>query len=161
MLLHTDCVASKDSDDDRGGPLDAIASALRLPFGTPKFIDRILTGTANEAGRRTLYVLITTWDAAGGGPFAAGSIGTMGVNKAVDMLMDIFMGGIFDKLLRALGADNIRMRASLCASQLIGFGLLRYVAKTEPIASADVNTLVDAMAPTLQRYLTGDISSGK
>ncbi|MBJ8345531.1 hypothetical protein [Antrihabitans sp. YC2-6] len=154
-------MAKRDDDGaDSGGPLDLLAG-FRLPFSTPKFIDKIVAGTANEVGRRTLYVLITTWDAAGGGPFAAGTLGSVGINKAVDTLMDIFLGDVFERLLRALGADDIRMRATLCASQLVGFGLMRYVAKTEPLASADVDTLVDAMAPTLQRYLTGDITSGK
>ena len=149
------------SDDDQGGPLDAVAARLRLPFSTPKFIDRIVSGATNEMGRRTLFVLITTWDATGGGPFAAGTIGGLGVTKAVDELMDLFMGNVFDRLLRTVGADDIVLRASLCASQLVGFGLMRYVAKTDPLASAEVDDLVNALAPTLQRYLTGDITSGK
>jgi hypothetical protein len=40
--------------------------------------DPIVTGSVNEAGRRTLFMLITTWDAANGGPFAAGAITTVG-----------------------------------------------------------------------------------
>ena len=48
------------------GILDPVAKMLRLPFGTPEFIDRIFTGSVNTIGRRTLFLLITTWDAAGG-----------------------------------------------------------------------------------------------
>jgi hypothetical protein len=53
------------------GLLDPVAQRLRLPFGVPEFIDRIVSGTTNEVGRRTLMMLITTWNVAGGGPFAA------------------------------------------------------------------------------------------
>lgn len=130
---------------------------LRLPFGTGELVEKIVTGTANEVGRRTLHLLLTTWDAAGGGPFAATALGTVGVDKAVDMLQELFMTRIFDNLLKALGADKVRLRASLCASQLVGIGVMRYAARTEPLASADVNTLVNALAPTLQRYLVGTI----
>lgn len=130
---------------------------LRLPFGTGELVEKIVTGTANEVGRRTLHLLLTTWDAAGGGPFAATALGTVGVDKAVDMLQELFMTRIFDNLLKALGADKVRLRASLCASQLVGIGVMRYAARTEPLASADVNTLVNALAPTLQRYLVGNI----
>lgn len=130
---------------------------LRLPFGTGELVEKIVTGTANEVGRRTLHLLLTTWDAAGGGPFAATALGTVGVDKAVDMLQELFMTRIFDNLLKALGADKIRLRASLCASQLVGIGVMRYAARTEPLASADVDTLVNALAPTLQRYLVGSI----
>ena len=35
--------------------------------------------------------------------------------------------------------------------------LLRYVLRIEPLASADHDTVVAALAPTIQRYLTGDL----
>ncbi|MGC1737377.1 MAG: hypothetical protein WA768_09460, partial [Mycobacterium sp.] len=37
-------------------------------------------------------------------------------------------------------------------------GIMRYGVRVEPIHSMDVDTLVNAVAPTLQRYLIGDIS---
>jgi hypothetical protein len=36
-------------------------------------------------------------------------------------------------------------------------GIARYVLKFEPIASADIETMVNAVAPNIQRYLTGDL----
>ena len=134
-----------------------MAKKLRLPFATPEFIDRIVTGSVNEAGRRTLFLLITTWDLAGGGPFAAGAIATAGLAKTVDNVQRLFVGPVFDPVLKRLGADRVKFRASLCTSQLVGLGILRYAVRTEPIASEKVQPLVDAMAPTLQRYLMGDI----
>lgn len=144
------------SSEDAPRSSDSLAG-LKLPFGADELVKKVVTGTANEVGRRTLYLLLTTWDAAGGGPFAASAIGTVGVEKAVDTLQDLFMAKIFDNLLKTLGADKIRLRASLCASTLVGLGIMRYAAKTEPLATAEVNTLVNALAPTLQRYLLGDI----
>lgn len=134
-----------------------MAKKLRLPFATPDFIDRIVTGSVNEAGRRTLFMLISTWDMAGGGPFAAGAIATVGLSKTVDNVQRLFVGPVFDPLLTRLGANRVRFRASLCTSQLVGLGILRYAVRSEPIASEKVQPLVDAMAPTLQRYLIGDI----
>jgi Tetracyclin repressor-like, C-terminal domain len=140
------------------GLLDPVAQRLRLPFGVPEFIERIVSGTTNEVGRRTLMMLITTWDMAGGGPFAASSIATVGLSKTVDTVQELFMGPVFDPLLKRLGADSVKFRASLCASQLIGLGILRYAVRSEPIASMKAEALADAMAPTLQRYLIGNIS---
>ncbi|MBV8347785.1 MAG: hypothetical protein JOZ49_09710 [Mycolicibacterium sp.] len=139
------------------GILDPIARKLRLPFGTMEFIDRIVTGSVNEAGRRTLSMLITTWDLAGGGPFATSAMTTIGLAKTVDNVQRMFVGPVFDPLLKRLGADQIKFRASLCTSQLVGLGILRYAVHSEPIHSMEVQPLVDAMAPTLQRYLIGDI----
>lgn len=140
------------------GILDPVAKILRLPFSTPEFINRIITGSVNEAGRRTLYLTITAWDVAGGGPFAASAITTSGLAKAVDAVQRQFIGPIFDPVLRALGADQIMFRASLCSSQLVGLGIMRYGLRTEPLHSVDVDTLVNAMGPTFQRYLVGDLS---
>lgn len=134
------------------------AASARLPFGTGEFVEKVTAGAANEVGKRTLQTLLTSWDATGGGPFAASVIGTIGVSKAVDVLQKVFMTGVFDGVLKALGADQLRLRASLCSAHLVGVGIMRYAAKTEPLASVDRATLVAAMAPTLQRYLTGDIS---
>jgi Tetracyclin repressor-like, C-terminal domain len=140
------------------GILDPVARKLRLPFGTPDFIDRIIRGGVNQAGRRTLQMLITTWDATGGGPFAASAIATAGLAKTVEIAQGLFIGPVFDPLLKALGADQITFRASLCASQVVGVSIMRYGVRVEPIASMDVDTLVDAVAPTLQRYLVEEIS---
>ena len=48
-------------------------------------------------------------------------------------------------------------RGALVASQLVGLVMTRYVLRIEPLASASVDDLVEALAPTLQRYLTGDV----
>lgn len=108
---------------------------LRLPFGTPDFIEKIVTGSVNQVGRRTLYVLITTWDAAGGGPFAASAIATTGLAKTAEIVQSMFIGPVFNPLLKMLGADKIAIRASLCAAQLVGLGIMRYGVRSEPLHS--------------------------
>lgn len=62
-----------------------------------------------------------------------------------------------------LGDDeNERLRRSgLIASQLIGFALLRYVWKIEPIASMPDDELEAAVAPNLQRSVDGDLAGSR
>jgi hypothetical protein len=145
-------------DHHKGGRVDPVSKLLRLPWSTRDFIDRVVTGSVNQAGRRTLRMLITTWDMAGGGPFAAGAVTSTGLAKTVDIVEKSLTVPIFTPLLKKLGADKVKLRASLCASQLVGLGVMRYAVRSEPLHSMDVDTLVDAVAPTLQRYLTGDLS---
>ncbi|HEX7322427.1 MAG TPA: hypothetical protein VF299_05750 [Mycobacterium sp.] len=147
-----------DSEEPSRGILDSVARKLRLPFSTPEFIDRIVTGGVNQAGRRTLYTIITAWDLAGGGPFAASAITSAGLAKTVDIVQSQFTGPVFDPVLKAFGADQVMFRAALCSSQLVGLGVMRYAVRVEPIRSMPVDSLVDAMGPTLQRYLVGDLS---
>jgi hypothetical protein len=40
---------------------------------------------------------------------------------------------------------------------VIGLGIARYVVALEPMASASVEDVVAAIAPTLQRYLTAKV----
>jgi AcrR family transcriptional regulator len=49
-------------------------------------------------------------------------------------------------------ADRLR-RSGLIASQLIGFALMRFVWKIEPVASMSADDAVAAIAPNLQRYI--------
>lgn len=142
------------------GILDPVAKMLRLPFGTPEFIDRMVTGGVHQVGRRTLRTLITTWDAAGGGPFAASAIASTGMAKTVEIVQNMFVGPVFGPLLKILGADKVALRASLCASQLVGLGIMRYGIRSEPLHSMSVDSIVDAIGPTMQRYLVGDITRG-
>jgi len=50
------------------------------------------------------------------------------------------------------------LRATLVGAQLLGVAMGRYVLRIEPLASANHDTLASALAPTLQRYLTGELS---
>ena len=56
-------------------------------------------------------------------------------------------------LVRRLEVDEPERRASLVASQLIGLGMIRYIVRLEPLASADDETVVAEIAPTVARYL--------
>jgi len=144
--------------DEAGGVFDPVARFLRLPFRTPEFINRMVRGSVDTTGRRTLQALITTWDIADGGPFAASAISATGMAKTVDVAYDYLIGPVFGPILKAIGADQITVRAALCATQLVGIGVVRYVARAEPIHSMSPEELADAVAPTLQRYLLGDIT---
>jgi hypothetical protein len=148
-------VVGEERTGERGDPVSRL---LRLPGSTRDFIDKVVTGSINQSGRTTLHMLISTWDMAGGGPFAASAMASTGMAKTVDIVEKSLTVPVFRPLLKRLGADNIKLRASLCASALVGIGIMRYAVRSEPIHSMDVDTLVDAVAPTLQRYLTGELS---
>jgi hypothetical protein len=53
--------------------------------------------------------------------------------------------------------EEARRRVVLAGSQLVGLAVLRLVLHVEPLASATREELVATYAPTVQRYLTGDL----
>ncbi len=54
-----------------------------------------------------------------------------------------------------LDVPDASLRAELAAAQLVGAAMLRHVIKLEPLASADLETVIAMTAPTVQRHLTG------
>lgn len=58
---------------------------------------------------------------------------------------------------QALSEDERLLRSGLIAAQLTGLAFMRFVWKIGPLASMDDDDIVAAIAPTIQRYLDGDI----
>lgn len=54
--------------------------------------------------------------------------------------------------------DDRRMRSGLVSTQMIGFALMRYVWKIEPVASMTEDQVLAAVAPNVQRYIDGELS---
>ncbi|MEU0534906.1 TetR family transcriptional regulator [Amycolatopsis tolypomycina] len=140
-----------------GGKEGLFAQAvLELPFDPLVLQKALLDGPADELGERIVRTFITSWDTAGGGVFVALIRSITGHEQAGHVLRDFFQR-FFSALIDSVGSDRIPLRMNLCATQMVGLGMVRYVAKFEPLTTEDVEVLVRAIAPNLQRYLTGDI----
>ncbi|MFI7123470.1 TetR family transcriptional regulator [Amycolatopsis sp. NPDC049868] len=129
---------------------------LKLPFDPHELLAELRNGPDEEFGRRIVRTFLTRWDGAGGEVFQALVRSVAGHEQAAAVLRGFFQN-FFTKVIGGLGSDRVELRTTLCASQLVGMGLVRYVAKFEPMASSEIEPLVTAIAPTVQRYLTGDI----
>jgi hypothetical protein len=64
---------------------------------------------------------------------------------------------IVGRIAATLGGPDAELRANLVASQVVGLIAVRYLARVEPLASLDREAVVPLVAPTLQRYLDGDL----
>lgn len=131
-------------------------AVLKLPFDPHELLAELRNGPDEEFGRRIVRTFLTRWDGAGGEVFQALVRSVAGHEQAALVLRSFFQS-FFTKIIGELGSDRVELRTSLCASQLVGMGLVRYVAKFEPMATSEIEPLVTAIAPTVQRYLTGNI----
>ncbi|MEU2422486.1 TetR family transcriptional regulator [Streptomyces sp. NPDC007851] len=50
--------------------------------------------------------------------------------------------------------EQVQTRAGLCAAQLLGLALTRYVLRLPPVAALDRSEILAWLGPTVQRYLT-------
>lgn len=140
-----------------GGKEGLFTAAISLPINPAEIIPELLEGDRQRLGERIVRRFLTAWDAAGGGEFTALVRSVAAHEAAVRMLREFVTSVMFGRIARALDNDQPELRAALCGSQIIGLGVARYVAEVEPLASSDHDTLVTAVAPTLQRYLTGPL----
>ncbi|ONI70627.1 TetR family transcriptional regulator [Actinosynnema sp. ALI-1.44] len=132
-------------------------SVLQLPIDPTMFANEISEGDIDTLGERIVRRFLTIWDSSGGGQFSALVRSVASHDMAVQGLREIFLKQIFMRVAAKTGADNAMFRATLVASQLVGMGMVRYVTKFEPLATNDIDTMVAAVGPTIQRYFTGDI----
>ncbi|WP_425394062.1 TetR family transcriptional regulator [Actinokineospora inagensis] len=138
-----------------GGKESLFAEAvLKLPFNPREHLAQALRdGDPALMGERVTRTFLTTWDAHGGGIFAALIRSVAAHDQVSHALRDFFHHNVFAEL-ATVAKDNAPLRANLVATQLIGLGIVRYVTRFDPTATVEVETLAKAVGPTIQRYLT-------
>lgn len=140
-----------------GGKEALFTASLHIPIDPATVIGEILPGDPEHLGERLVGRFLTVWDATGGAPLASLIRSVASHDAAARMLREFVTRVILARVVGAIAPDRAELRASLVGSQLIGLGMARYVVKFEPLASADHATVVAAVAPTVQRYLTGPL----
>jgi AcrR family transcriptional regulator len=140
-----------------GGKEPLFVAALNLPADPATILGEAVPGDPAHLAERILGRLLEVWDGTGGAQFAAllQSIATHDV--AAGLLREFIARVLVGKVLRVVAPDRPELRATLCGTQVFGLAFVRYVLKVEPLASADHATVVSAVAPNLQRYLTGPL----
>lgn len=142
-----------------GGKEGLFAEAvLKLPFNPKDVAERLIDGDPDELGERIVRTFITIWDNTGGGVFAALMRSIASHDQAAHALQDFLVKHIVERVLRSLDLPDLEFRATLIATQLMGMGMVRYVAQFEPLASTGADAMVAAVGPTIQRYVNGDIT---
>ena len=133
-------------------------AALDLPFEPAAVLPVLLAPGVDGLGERVVRFFLSVWEEpAARGPFLAVIRSVSGHEEAAAMFREFITEQVLVRLAAALDRPNAQLRATLVGSQLIGMVMVRYVVRIEPLASAPVDEVVAAVAPTIQRYLTGDL----
>jgi len=140
-----------------GGKEALFSEALQLPVNPAVVMTAIVPGDPERLGERIVAQFLTIWDQTGGAPMATILRSIASHDDAARMLREFIGNVMVKRVVAAVAPDRPDLRAGLVGSQLFGMGLVRYVLKLEPLASADHATVIGAVAPNLQRYLTGPL----
>ncbi|MGI5215151.1 TetR family transcriptional regulator [Plantactinospora sp. CA-290183] len=135
-------------------------ATIDIPFDPQEVLPQILAGDIDGVGERLVRTFLRIWDS------PAGTAGVAVMRSAVNnewgarLLREFLVTQVLRRAVTALGLDpaEAQLRASLVASQMAGMVMVRYIIRIEPLASAPPDVVVAAVGPTVQRYLTGDLS---
>lgn len=134
-------------------------AAMDLPVNPAVALPGLLEGDLDRAGERIVSFFLEVWERPAARNRVLGMLrAAMTHDAAATLLREFVDRAIVRVLADHLDRPDARLRATLIGSQLIGLGIIRYVVRVEPLASADPETVVAAVAPTVQRYLTGDVT---
>lgn len=135
--------------DAATNPPPKMLEAIAQTWQTPK----------SELGRRLIELVLANWADPQIGPTLRAIMQT----AAHEPVTHTKLRAVVERSLMGVSTlgddehDKMR-RSGLIASQLLGFALMRYIWRIEPIASMSDAEAVTAIAPNLQRYIDADLS---
>jgi AcrR family transcriptional regulator len=134
-------------------------AAMQVPFDPREIIPAVVAGDRAEIGVRLVGAFLKIWDSPAGTAAAALLRSAMSNDWTVRLLREFLVTQVLRRAMGQLELDPAEApyRAVLVASQMAGLAMTRYIVAIEPIASAPPDWVVAAVAPTIQRYLTGPL----
>jgi len=139
-----------------GSKEELFAASLELPID-PGDIERVLHGPRDQIGRRVAAFYLERVFGERAATVASLLRSSVTNPKAAAMLRRTIETSAVALIARLLPAREGELRAELVASHMIGLFLTRRIVKVEPLASESDERLLEILAPTLQRYLTGPL----
>ena len=135
------------------------AAAIELPFDPAAVAPALLEPGLDGLGERLVRFFLSVWEEPASRARIQGILrSALSQEAAAALLRDFVTRAVLGRVAAAVDAPDAQLRASLAGTQLVGLGMLRYIIRVEPLASAEPETVVAVIAPTLQRYLTGELA---
>jgi AcrR family transcriptional regulator len=139
------------------GLLDA---ATNPPQKWLESVAKVWTTPIERLGEALITLLLASWADDEIGPTLRAILQTAAHEPSTrEKLRRVVEGSLMG--VSGLGDDerDRLVRSGLISSQMMGFALMRYVWKIEPVASMTDEEAIAAIAPNLQRYVDGDLKA--
>ena len=137
------------------GLLDA---ATNPPQKWLESVAKVWTTPVDQLGAALITLLLASWADDEIGPTLRAILQTAAHEPSTREKLGRVVAGSLMGVSELGGDERDRLiRSGLISSQMMGFALMRYVWKVEPIASMADDEAIAAIAPNLQRYVSGDL----
>jgi AcrR family transcriptional regulator len=143
-----------------GSKEQLFVSVMQFPIDTGRAVGLLLDGPREQMGERLVRFALDVWERPETRPVLMGLLrSAMSDPVAARLMRDVLVRQGIAEMTRAIGESDPDLRAELAGSQIIGLAMARYIIAVEPLASADAETIVAIVGPTIQRYLAGPITA--
>ena len=132
------------------------AAAMAFPINPAEVVEDLVRPGVDGLGERVVRTLLGIFAELGeANPMIGLLRSAAGHPPAARMLREFLGEAVLDQVAAAVGTDRPRLRAELCASQVLGILVARQILALPALGEADVETLVAAYGPVVQHFLTG------
>ncbi|WP_326556810.1 TetR/AcrR family transcriptional regulator [Micromonospora sp. NBC_01796] len=135
-------------------------AVMNVPFDPSELLPQIVAGGSDGIGERLVRTFLRIWDSPAGAAGVALLRSVISNEWAARLMRDFVVTQILRRVVAGLDLSPAEapLRTSLVASQLVGLAMARYLLRIEPLAHTPAEIAVAAIAPTVQRYLTGELT---
>jgi AcrR family transcriptional regulator len=143
-----------------GTKTQLFAAAIHIPVDPMTILGPLREVPVDQIGHVLPSLLLPLWDSELGKGFIATLRALLAgsdydVSMVRSFLQDVITAEVGGRVDDPPGTG--RLRVQFVASQLVGIVMARYILELEPFRSLPVDAVVETIAPTLQRYLTGEL----
>lgn len=134
-------------------------ASMRLPVEPATVLPQLLAPGLDGLGERLARFFVGLLrDLGSANPMLALIRSAAAHPDAAAMFREFYTRSVLERVAAELDIDRPRLRAALCASQVMGLAVAMGIVGLAPLVEADDDTLVAAYAPALQHYLTGPLT---
>jgi AcrR family transcriptional regulator len=144
-----------------GSKQKLFVSVMALPFEPEDVLPALVRDVAADAGERFARFIVGVHERPEQRMVMVGMVRAAAAEPEIaDLVRELVSARIVDAIAAGLDVPDAGARASLVASQVIGLIMARYVIRIDPLARLAPDTLVAALAPVFQHYLTDPLPPG-
>lgn len=141
-----------------GNKKQLFREVMSLPPNLADAIARLAEGPRRSMGRRLAEAVLASLENPGTRAVVLGRIRSASSHPDAADLVRETVASDLRKLTDALSVDQPALRATLIGATVVGVALARHIVLVEPLSTMPAESLVDVLAPTFQRYLTGPLN---
>lgn len=140
-----------------GNKRGLFVAAVEFPSDPAVVLEPVRTCPIDELAATALRQILTVW-APPAGPSIVARFRQALINGEDELVRGLLTGVILAPIRERLHDHrDVELRLTLFASQIAGLLVTRQILGLPAVRDAEIDELVDAVAPNLQRYLTGEL----